>query len=202
VIQAPGRVVALHSATRQSELLTEPTDDDLMLLARGGSTPAFDRLVRRYQERALRLATRNLNDTALAREAAQRAFIELYHFLPRYQPKGKFAPFFFRVLVNQCRMLRRSQKSEARLHEAAQGLPLAPPPLSDERLLARERRVVVERALAELSEKLRDVVVLRYAGEMPYEEIAATLELPVGTVKSRLAAGMVRLRELLGEEAP
>jgi RNA polymerase sigma-70 factor (ECF subfamily) len=73
--------------------------------------------------------------------------------------------------------------------------------LPDDQLLARERRRTVEVAVGKLSEKLRDVVVLRFSGGLSYQAISEELDVPVGTVKSRLAAGMDKLRELLGEEA-
>jgi len=77
-------------------------------------------------------------------------------------------------------------------------VPLSPA-LPDERLLAEERRRLVELQLGTLSEKLRAVVVLRYAGEHSLEEVAQILDLPLGTVKSRLFAAMSALEAGLKE---
>jgi len=183
------------------------SDDDLMLLARGGMMDAFDELVRRHQGRVLRVAARRLARRELAPDVAQNAFLDLYRALPRYQPRGRFEAYLFRAVVNQCRMAERAARSEGRLRaplaaaaaevEAAQ---VSQPDTSAEaRILARERERDLERAVARLSEKLRDVVSLRYAGGLGYEEIAETLGLPVGTVKRRLFDAVEKLRQILEE---
>src|SRR5947208_14184020 len=88
----------------------QPTrsDDDLMLLARGGMMDAFDELVRRHQGRVLRVAARRLARRELAPDVAQNAFLDLYRALPRYQPRGRFEAYLFRAVVNQCRMAERA----------------------------------------------------------------------------------------------
>jgi RNA polymerase sigma-70 factor (ECF subfamily) len=75
------------------------------------------------------------------------------------------------------------------------------PTQPDELILVEERRRLVEGQLGSLSEKLRDVVVLRYAGELTLEEIARVLELPLGTVKSRLFAAMSALSAAVKKDA-
>jgi len=162
---------------------------------------AFDELVRRHQAQGLRIAHKYLGDLATARDVVQAAFVEIYRALPRYQPRGLFPAYFQRVVLNRCHLVRRARRSADDLADRhAAGLELLAP-ASEELILARERRAAVERAVRELRPKLRDVVVLRFAADLSYEEIARVLELPVGTVKSRLFAGMERLRELLASEA-
>jgi RNA polymerase sigma-70 factor (ECF subfamily) len=191
------KIVPLHA----TPALTERSDDDLLLLARGGRHDAFDVLVRRYQERGLRIAHKYLAELSVAKDAVQSAFIEIYRALPRYQPRGQFRAYFHRVLLNQCHMAHRSRRSAERIAQSVAAARVEPLPSSDDAILAREQRAAVERALRMLSRKLRDVVVLRFAGDLAYDEIAAVCGLPVGTVKSRLAAAVERLRELLdGEE--
>ncbi len=179
--------------------LCDRADDDLMLLARGGLLEAFDELVRRYQERARKVAAKHLGRPELAADVAQSTFLEVYRALPRYRPRGLFSSFLFKVLLNQCRMARRSHVFQRRTLER-----LSPiegfTPGAEERILERERRYEVDRALEGLSEKLRVVLVLRFAGELPLAEIAQTLGVPLGTVKRRLFDGLARLRrELAGE---
>lgn len=90
----------------------------------------------------------------------------------------------------------RARVSPAGLEVAAQ--PASGPDSSAEaRILARERDRDLERAVGRLSEKLRDVISLRYAGELGYDEIAETLGLPVGTVKRRLFDAVEKLRQIL-----
>jgi RNA polymerase sigma-70 factor, ECF subfamily len=171
------------------------TDDELMLLARGGVEEAFDVLVRRHQARVLRMAGRLLGRGALAPDVAQNAFLEIYRGLDRYQPQGKFSAYLFRVLLNQCRTAARSARRAGVL---VGDLPATSGDRSGESLiLAREREREVEAALRRLSEKLRTVVVLRHSAGLSYDEIAETLDLPLGTVKRRLFDAMEKLRRML-----
>lgn len=174
--------------------LAERSDDELMLLTRGGRPAAFDELVRRHQRRVVRIAARYLGNQAAAADVAQATFLELFRAVPRYRPEGTLSAYLYRVLLNQCHMARRSEKSEARAFASLEVAPTASAQIPDEQILARERAREVDRALAGLSPKLRDVLVLRFAGELSYDEIAATLELPLGTVKRRLFDGLEKLR--------
>lgn len=175
-----------------------------MLLARGGMMEAFDELVRRYQARVLRVAARRLARRELAPDVVQNAFVDLYRSLPRYQPRGRFQAYLFRAVVNQCRMAERAARSEGRyrvpLNNTAEST-FSDVPAGDgsaeARILARERERELEQAVARLSEKLRDVISLRYAGGLGYDEIAETLGLPLGTVKRRLFDGVEKLRQIL-----
>ena len=173
----------------------ERSDDDLMLLARGGVAGAFATLVTRHQARALRVVARRLGRDAPSADVVQNTFLEVYRALPRYQPRGQFRAYLFRVLLNQCRMAHRAARIEAR-HRPVAETPAAVAPHESE-VLARERERDTEAAVARLSAKLRDVVLLRYTGELSYHEIAAALGIPVGTVKRRLFDAIKKLRELM-----
>ena len=174
------------------------SDDDLMLLARANVPGAFSALVARHQRRALRVAGRQLGPAVrpAAADVVQNTFIDIYRALPRYQARGQFGSFLFRVLLNQCRMAQRSARIEARKRELSATAPADAPP-HESAVLARERERDTEAALARLGTKLRDVVVLRYTGELSYGEIAAALEIPHGTVKRRLFDAMKKLRKLM-----
>ena len=177
--------------------ITELDDDELMLLARGGKKEAFDTLVRRHQAVALLVAAKFLGQVHLAKDAAQNAFIEILGYLDNYQPRGKFRSFMFKVLLNQCRMAARSAKYERKLQVKLATSPQKPSDLPEELVIARERRREVERALYKLSMKFRAVLVLRFAGGLQYAEIAEVMELPIGTVKSRIFSGLEKLRNIL-----
>lgn len=174
------------------------SDDDLMLLARANVPGAFSALVARHQPRALRVAGRQLGSGArsAAADVVQNTFVDIYRALPRYQPRGRFGSYLFQVLLNQCRMAQRSARIEAR-HRALVEVAVIVAPPHESAVLARERERETEAALARLGAKLRDVVILRYTGELSYDEIAAALEIPAGTVKRRLFDAMKRLRRLV-----
>lgn len=191
------------SSRQRMHDLPERTDDELMQLARAGMNEAFDALVRRHQKRALRLALRYLGQPALAQDAVQNCFVELYQALPRYRVEGRFAAFFYRVLLNQCRMAVRQQAANRRRvaawGDASRALD---PPCSGHDPTRRDPHDDSAQAEAwahvtRLSNKLQLVVLLRYGEDLSHEEIAARLGLPVGTVKSRLFAALKRLRQLL-----
>ncbi len=179
--------------------LEDRPDDDLMLLARGGVAAAFDTLVRRHQHKVLCVAGRLVGRPSVARDIAQNVFLEIYRALPRYQARGKFVPYLNRVVLNQCRMVFRSARVERSVLESVAQTPIQEGRLAEAEIIARERQREVECALLRLSQKLRDVVVLRYSGELAYEEIAETLGVPVGTVKRRLFDAMEKLRQTMEE---
>lgn len=184
--------------------LESRSDDELMLLTRGGLRSAFDVLVRRHQRAVLGAAQRYLGSESLAADCAQNAFVEVYRARDCYQPRGKFTGFLFRVVYNQCRMIVRAGGSEKRRREhlAAERLgdlsSEEDSATAESRLLQREREREVELAVAQLSEKQRAVVMLRYGADLSYLEIAASLELPLGTVKRRLFDATAKLQAMLG----
>lgn len=191
-------VVPLFGA--EGTALSARSDDELMRLARAGRKEAFDVLIRRHQTSALKVAVKFLGEVAAARDAAQNTFVEIYRALPRYQTRGEFIFYLRRVLLNQCRMAIRGHRIKERAVESFAREPSvreALPP--DDLLLELERRREVDRAIARLSEKLRETVVLRYTGGHSLEETAQILEVPLGTVKSRLFAAMDVLRAELGD---
>lgn len=182
----------------------EHTDDDWMILARSGRPGAFDALVRRYQARAVSLAYRYLGQRELAKDVAQNTFLEIYRRLDDYQPHGKFRAYFHRVLLNQCRMAARSRNIRSRFQErlASAEVGEGSGSLPDAQILARERQRRVERGVLRLSEKLRAVILLQFTGDLSQAEIADALDIKIGTVKSRLSAALVALREDLAGERP
>jgi len=193
VIPFPGRK-ALQQGNKP---LGELGDDELMLLARGGVKEAFDTLVRRHQAGVLRVAGKMLGRASLARDVAQSTFLEIYRFLPNYHATGRFRRFLYKVLLNQCRTARRSAKQVLKMQARLFQEPQENSDMPDERIIARERRRELERLLFKLSKKLREVLVLRFAGGLSYGEIGEVLDLPAGTVKSRLFAGLEKLRRLM-----
>jgi RNA polymerase sigma-70 factor (ECF subfamily) len=188
------RRLSLVGKPVQSEprALEERSDDDLMLFARGGHEAAFATLIRRHQTRTLRLALRYLGRDALAADVTQDTFVEIFRALPQYQAHGKFRAYLYRVLLNRCHMAARSARAEQRALEVVgeNGSEI-----DETELLLRERFRDVQVALGGLSEKLRSVVLLRYSAGLGYDEIAETLEIPVGTVKRRLFDAVTKLRK-------
>jgi RNA polymerase sigma-70 factor (ECF subfamily) len=154
--------------------------------AQRGSTDALEELFRRHWRRAHRAAFLVVGDGTAAEDIAQESFLAAIRALDRFDRRRPFGPWLHRITVNRAidyaraRALRREGAFAAAADEAARD----PGELSDE-LIA---------ALAELSPEHRAVVVLRYILEYTPGEIAEMLELPRGTVNSRLRRGLDRLR--------
>jgi RNA polymerase sigma-70 factor (ECF subfamily) len=178
-------------------VLDDRSDDELMLMSRGGMQSAFDLLVRRHQAWVLHVAVRYLGDAALAKDVAQNTFLELYRNLERYERRDKFRAFLCRIVLNQGRMTARAARSSVRLRAPlTQALEMNP-----QSLLAREFSRDLQLALERLGDKHRTVVILRYCEDLDLPEISEIVGIPVGTVKSRLFDAMAKLREMLGGEA-
>jgi RNA polymerase sigma-70 factor (ECF subfamily) len=182
--------------------LEEHDDDELMLMARGGVEEAFDALVRRHQGVASRVASRVLGPIPLADDAVQNTFLAIYNHIHDYQPRGKFRRFMFQILINHCRLILRSAGRDKRLGERLFAVARAMPGTADESILEREKSREIDRVLSRLSYKLRIVIVLRFAAELSYSEIGQVLKIPIGTVKSRLNTGIVKMRRIMGGKRP
>ena len=161
--------------------------------AQRGSAEAFEVLFRRHWSGAYRAAWVVVRDAAAAEDIAQEAFIAAVRALDRFDRRRPFGPWLHRIVVNRAidvsrsRALRREVDASAAEDSAADPLP---EPLSDE----------LTAALAELGPEHRAVIALRYLLDYTPGEIAAMLDLPRGTVNSRLRRALDRLAALLGED--
>jgi RNA polymerase sigma-70 factor, ECF subfamily len=167
--------------------------------AQSGSEAAVEELFRRHWPHTHRAAYLIVRDAAAAEDIAQEAFLAALSALDRFDRRRPFAPWLHRIAVN--RAIDWSRASAVR-HEVAGGealLDLTPaPPASADSL---ERGGEVEAALAGLSAEHRAVVILRYLLDYTPGEIARMLELPRGTVNSRLRRALDHLSGLIGERS-
>ena len=176
---------------------TQDSDDGLLVQrSLAGEEAAFEALITRYERALFGVALRMLGDYDDARDATQAAFVKAYRKLATFDPKFRFFSWMYRILLNECLNTRRGR----RLRQ-----PLAPDLLLDrgplEALEVAERRKRVQQALLALTFEQREVILLRHFGDLGYDEIAATVGIPVKTVKSRLYTARQRLIELLDEKA-
>ena len=169
--------------------------------ARRGDASAFEELVRRYQEIAFRTAYLVVGDADEARDAAQDGFLRAHAALGRFRAGAEFRPWLLRIVANVARNRRRSASRRADLalrafRDAATG-DAAPSP--EVLLLAEERRAELLSAINRLRDEDRLVIGLRWFLDLNEEEMAAALDCPRGTVKSRLSRATARLRDAIGE---
>lgn len=175
-----------------------------------GDPAAFEELYRAHAEMVYNLALRLSGDPEGALDLSQEVFLRIHRHLPKFRGRSSLKTWIYRVTVNHCRSrLRRRRPSTRPLAAEEERLAgLADPRRGpEERALADDAGRRLAAALAELPAKLREAVVLRDLEGLEYEEIARVLGVRIGTVRSRIARGRSRLREVLGagpmeEEAP
>jgi RNA polymerase sigma factor (sigma-70 family) len=179
----------------------EPDDDDLIRRAQRGEGDAYAVLVRRHQGLAFRTAYAVCGDAAEAEDATQEAFVKAYRALGRFRVGSAWRPWLLRIVANEARNRRRAEGRRRHLvvqaGHAGGGSGEAPAP--DVTALLHEQRSALAQALARLEPPHREVVVLRHLLDLSEAECAAVLDVPRGTVKSRLARALDKLREDLGE---
>lgn len=168
-------------------------DETLVRKCLDGDTEAFGELVGRYERPLFNVALRMLRDREEARDVTQSAFVKAWQHLDQFDRSRRFFSWLYRIAVNEA------------LNRATRRRPAGP---MDERLADRgsspdesaernERALLVERAVNQLSDAYREVIVLRHWLDLSYEEIAEALHVPAKTVKSRLFSARVRLGEIL-----
>ena len=172
-----------------------PTDAVLAERARAGDEHAFAELVRAYQGIAFRTAYLLTGSAADAEEAAQVAFVKAWSALPRFRRGAEFRPWLLRIVANEAHNRRRSAGRRAALAVRATAAPLEDAASSPEgAALGREQQEELLAAVGRLDERDRDVLTCRYFLELSEDETAAVLDLRRGTVKSRTARALARLR--------
>ena len=181
-----------------------PTEDELVERARRGDGAAFALLVHDHQEIAFRTAYLISRNAADAEDAAQEGFVKAFRALGRFRRGAPLRPWLLQIVANEARNRRRSsgRRDALALRAAAAEAPsggAAPSP--EGAVVAAERRESLVAALGRLRDDDREVLGCRYLLELSEEETGAALGLRRGTVKSRTARALERLRAELGEEA-
>lgn len=172
-------------------------DKELAARARNGDRQAFTDLVRRHQERVFGFLLRLLGARDEAMDLTQDTFLKAWHALPGWQPDARLTTWLFQIARNGAIDLLRRRRSVEFVSldtDDPQGEGFDPPdvaPLPEERLADRQRIGLLERALRALPAGQREILLLREIEDMSYAEIATTLGLNEGTVKSRLARARI-----------
>jgi RNA polymerase sigma-70 factor (ECF subfamily) len=173
----------------------EVTDLSLVQRVQRGDKGAFDALVLKYQHRVVKLVMRYVRSPAEAEDIAQEAFIKAYRALPQFRADSAFYTWLYRIAINTAKNAvasrsrspivydlddgdsEESYELQGRMKDTATPEALA---------MTEEIRQTVNAAIESLPEDLRTAIVLRELEGLSYEEIAATMECPVGTVRSRI----------------
>jgi RNA polymerase sigma-70 factor, ECF subfamily len=187
-----------------------PPESDEWLLARlrAGERDVFGTLVRRYERELFGYLRRYLGDDDLADDVFQNTFVQVYKKIQQYEPGRPARPWLYAIATNQAidALRRRNRRADQRgdaattTDEDGQQRPLfellpAPGDEPHEAATRDEQRELVRAAVDRLPELLRQVVILAYFQGLKYRDAAEALDIPVGTVKSRLHAALARLTE-------
>ena len=185
-------------------LFSSPDESAMWRVKHEDDPEAFAELVQRWQKPIQNLCTRMVGDSHRGEDLAQDAFTRLYSKRKSYEAKSKLSTFLWRIALNICydELRRQRRRHEFSLDEpSADGSPSdqleseAPGPPDD--LIGQERAAAVRDALQKIGEPYRVVLVLRHYEGLKFREIAEVLEIPEGTVKSRMAEGLGQLERIL-----
>ncbi len=178
--------------------LAHLSDEALVALAARSDDTALAELYDRYGRVAFGLARRILRDEALAEDAVQEAFLTLWRTAANFVPERSKASTWFLTLVHR-RAVDLVRRENRRRGEPLDGVPDALAASTDESAWLRFERERVQQALRQLPDQQREAIELAYYGGFTQSELAERLGQPLGTIKSRMFAGLARLRELLAE---
>lgn len=189
--------------------LTQREIEVLVERARQGDRAAFGQLVDEYKDKIYNYVARMLNDPYEAEDVTQEAFLRAYKSLPRFRGASSFHTWLYRIASNLAIDVVRKRKRQEPTFSLDEPLESDDGEYErelpdetggpEERTSTRETRVAVRRAIMDLPEKLRDVMILYELQGETYEDIAGILDVPLGTVKSRLFNARNRLKESLEE---
>ena len=184
-------------------------DADVAALAKEGREPAFRELVRRYERPVFSLIFRMVRDREMAEDLAQDTFIKVLNNIARYRPEFKLSSWLFKIANNvTIDHLRRRQLATVSLDGSPHAATAAEAQATSldvesrgqsalEAIESRELGNAIEQAIGKLRPEYRSCILLRHVEGRSYEEIAATLDLPLGTVKTYIHRARHELREAL-----
>lgn len=184
-------------------IVNQPSDQSLIEICLAGRREAFGQLVDRYQNRLFHSLVHMLGSTEDAQDIAQDAFVQAYEKLATFRGQCQFYSWLFRIAFNTAVSSRRKSRHmtvsldgrrECTGQEPVDHRPSAEPSYSMD---VGERQRLVRQALSELCEEFRTALVLKEMDGMSYEEIAEVIEVPLGTVRSRIHRARLELREKL-----
>jgi len=182
-------------------------DEELLLAYRQGDKASFALLVSRYQRELFHFLVRFLGDRAAAEDVFQEAFLQVHQSAEQFDTARRFRPWLFTIAANKARDLIRSQARwptnplQASINpgddESGEFMDLMSSVnvLPDEGMQKAELQQLVQKTVLGMPEHLREILLLSYFHQFPYKQIGDILEIPLGTVKSRLHAAVAHFAD-------
>jgi RNA polymerase sigma-70 factor (ECF subfamily) len=192
--QAPAYDVIMTDRAKQI------SDEQLLGKYQGGDSIAFETLVKRYEKELYHFLFRFMGQSSLAEEAFQEAFLQVHVSAAQFETSRRFRPWLYTIAANKARDILRNRmrrpsvqltvpdddSSESELWAHLLSVDDTP----DKELDLAEQKEIVRETVARMPENLRQILVMAYFNQLPYKEISEILEIPLGTVKSRLHAAV------------
>jgi RNA polymerase sigma-70 factor (ECF subfamily) len=176
------------------------SDAQLLDEALAGDSAAFGQLVTKYQDRLYNTLVHVVGSTDAAHDAVQEAFTQAFVKLATFERSSAFYTWLYRIAFNQVASQRRRRRPTRSIDQAREEFAHEPVDRGvgpSEPLERQERAEQVRRAMDALGEEHRAILILREMDDCSYEQIAAILELPIGTIRSRLHRARMQLRDAL-----
>jgi RNA polymerase sigma-70 factor (ECF subfamily) len=176
------------------------TDEELLVRTGRGDRAAFEQLYDAYSARVHGLARRILRDPTLSQDATQVVMTEVWRTAARFDPERGSATTWILTLAHRrsVDMVRREQASRDRIDEVGRRRFERPTDTIAEGVVMADEHAEVRAAMAHLTDLQREAIELAWFDGYTYREVAAALDVPLGTVKTRMRDGMIRLRDHLG----
>jgi RNA polymerase sigma-70 factor, ECF subfamily len=177
-------------------------DNSIITKHKNGDPAAFEDLVLAYQDKIYSLCRYMLGNAHDAEDAAQDTFLKAYQALPKFQPNASLYTWLYRIATNTCIDYKKKPIFESLFSDSEEGERLVHDRVSDApspEMLYHSKEIdrVLQESLGKLSPKLRAIIILKEIEELSYEEIADTLEISMGTVKSRISRAREELQILM-----
>lgn len=187
----------------QNEKSSQPTDEDLIEKFQNGDLYAFDLIVKRYKNQLLNFIYRFLGNAEEAEDLVQETFLRVYRNRRAYQKVAKFSTWIYTIAGNLAKTELRKRKRRKFFSISDLGYNEKDYDISDEAynpekdVDSRMKEEIIHREINDLSPKFREVILLRDVQQLSYEEISQIVNIPLGTVKSRVNRGRLKLQEKL-----
>ena len=192
----------LAQAYVRGGMVSDP-DQDVIRRWTEGNKKAFEQIVKRYMQDAVMIAMSYAGNAEDARDLSQDAFIKAYQARAKFDPTRPFFPWFYRILKNHClNFVQRGRKRTESLYyedEPSRERFASDNPSALESMERQERIHMMRAAIDRLSDEHREVILLKNFQGYSYKEMAETLEIPIGTVMSRLYYARKALKEIVDD---
>jgi RNA polymerase sigma-70 factor (ECF subfamily) len=175
------------------------SDGELVTGTLQGNSLMFKGLYDRYSDAIYSLIYYSIKNTHWAEDLLQCVFIKVHRNLPRFRKEASFKTWLYRIAVNEVKNFRRALRFRDLSLEAIENTPaeLDWEPSPEAERLQKERRDIVFRAMSDLPDRFRTILILKYVDELSYEEIATVLSMRMGTVASTLNRALTELHRRL-----